>query len=153
MQDAGSRRGAGGGSGRMPMGRGDARNFSGGQYGMMPPPDYQRNTVGMEDLRRLGSRGSSRQVSSQGSTVFGPTSMFGTRGSNTRKPLGPSGIAKGGEDSGASSRTGTPPAQKERREKEEKEAAKHVNLFRYGDLVLLKSSYYLANRFIARLKD
>jgi hypothetical protein len=79
--------------------------------------------------------------------------MFGTRGSNTRKPLGPSGIAKGGEDSGASSRTGTPPAQKERREKEEKEAAKHVNLFRYGDLVLLKSSYYLANRFIARLKD
>jgi hypothetical protein len=79
--------------------------------------------------------------------------MFGTRGSNTRKPLGPGGIAKGGEDSGASSRTGTPPAQKERREKEEKEAAKHVNLFRYGDLVLLKPRYYLANRFIARLKD
>lgn len=130
MQDAGSRKGGGGGSGRLPMGRGDVRNFSGSQYGMMPPPDYQRNTVGMEDLRRLGSRGGSRQVSSQGSTVFGPTSMFGTRGSNTRKPLGPSGIVKGGEDSGGSSRTGTPPAQKERKDKEEKEAAKHVNLFR-----------------------
>lgn len=132
MQDAGSRRGGGGGgSGRMPVGRGDARNFSGGQYGMMPPPDYNKNTVGMEDLRRLGSRGGSRQVSSQGSTVFGPTSMFGgARGSNTRKTLGSSGIGKGGEDSGASSRTGTPPAQKEKKEKEEKEAAKHANAFR-----------------------
>lgn len=114
----------------MPMGRGDARNFSGGQYGMMPPPDYQRNTVGMEDLRRLGSRGGSRQVSSQGNAVFAPTSMFATRGSNTRKPLGAAGIAKGGEDSAGSSRTGTPPAQKERKEKEEKEAAKHANVFR-----------------------
>lgn len=116
----------------MPMGRGDARNFSsGGQYGMQPPPDYNKNTVGMEDLRRLGSRSTSRQVSSQSSTVFGPTSMFGgARGSNPRKPLLSSGIGKGGEDSGASSRTGTPPAQKEKREKEEKEAAKHSNAFR-----------------------
>lgn len=132
MQDS-SRRGGGGGggSGRMPMGRGDARNFSsGGQYGMQPPPDYNKNTVGVDDLRRLGSRSTSRQVSSQGSTVFGPTSMFATRGSNTRKPLVSSGFGKGGEDSGASSRTGTPPAQKEKREKEEKEAAKHSNAFR-----------------------
>ncbi len=132
MQDAGSRRGVGGGGGgRIPIGRGDARTFSsGGQYGIMPPPDYNRN-IQMEDLRRLSGRSGSRQVSSQGSTVFGPTSMFGSaRGSNTRKPLGQSGIGKGGEDSGASSRTGTPPAQKDKKDREEKEAAKHVNAFR-----------------------
>ncbi|KAL8720629.1 MAG: hypothetical protein Q9225_002529 [Loekoesia sp. 1 TL-2023] len=127
--EAGARRGGGGG-GRPPMGRGDARQFSGGgQYGMMPPPDYQRNIVGMDDLRRLG-RGGSRQTSQAGPPSLGPPSMFGPRGSNTRKPLGPSGIAKAGEDSGVSSRTGTPPAQKEKREKEEKEAAgKHTNAF------------------------
>ena len=122
-----NRRGGGGG-GRMPMGRGDARNFSGGgQYGMMQPPDYQKNTLGMDELRRLQSRAGSRQASSQGNTVFGPTSMFAARGSNTRKTLGPSGIGKGGEDSGASSRTTTPPAQKDK--KEEKDAAKQ-NAFR-----------------------
>ena len=128
--DAGARRGGGGGGSRMPMGRGDARNFSsGGQYGMMPPPDYQRNTVGMDDLRRLG-RGGSRQASQGGATVLGPPSMFGPRGSNTRKPLGPGGI-KAGEDSGASSRTGTPPMQREKKDKEEKEAAaKTTNAFR-----------------------
>ena len=142
MQDAGSRRGGpggpggsggSGGSGRLPMGRGDARNFSGSQYGMMPPPDYQRNTVGVEDLRRLGSRGSSRQANAQTSnTVLGPTSMFSSRGSNNarNRPLGPSGIVKPGEESGGSSRTGTPPAQKEKKEKEDKEAAKHANAFR-----------------------
>jgi len=50
---------------------------------MMPPPDYHKNTVGMDDLRRLGSKGGSRQVSSQGhAPTFGPTSMFsGPRGS------------------------------------------------------------------------
>ena len=122
-----SRRGGGGG-GRPPIGRGDARNFSGGQYGLMPPPDYQRNTVGMDDLRRLGSRGGSRQVSSQGPATFGPTSNFlGPRGSNTRRP-GLAGAQK--DDSGASSRTGTPPAQKEKKEKDEKEAASRTNTFR-----------------------
>lgn len=133
IQDSSSRRsgGGGGGSGRMPMGRGDARTFSsGGQYGIMPPPDFNKNIVGMEDLRRLSRPGGNRQASSQGSTVFGPTSMFGARGSNTRKPIGPSGIGKGGEDSGASSRTGTPPAQREKKEREEKETAKHTNAFR-----------------------
>ena len=126
QQDS-SRRGGGGG-GRPPIGRGDARNFSGGgQYGMMPPPDY-KNTVGMDDLRRLGSKAGSRQVSSQGQPTFGPTSMFGgPRGSNTRRP-GMAGTQK--DESGASSRTGTPPAQKEKREKEEKEAAKSMNTFR-----------------------
>ena len=114
----------------MPLGRGDARNFSGpGQFGM-PPPDYQKNTVGMDDLRRLGSKGGARQVSSQGLT-FGPSSMFSSaRGSNTRKPLGPGGFAGRGEDSGASSRTATPPTLKDRKEREEKEAATSANAFR-----------------------
>ncbi|KAK4694157.1 translation initiation factor 4G, partial [Lecanoromycetidae sp. Uapishka_2] len=122
-----SRRGGGGGGGRPPIGRGDARNFSGGaQYGMMPPPDY-RNTVGVDDLRRLGSKGSSRQVSSQGQQTFGPSSMFsGPRGSRTGRP-GMAAATK--DDSGASSRTGTPPALKEKKEKEEKEAASRTNTF------------------------
>ena len=124
-----SRRGGGGG-GRPPIGRGDARNFSGGgQYGAMPPPDYHKNTVGMDDLRRLGSKGGSRQVSSQGAApTFGPTSMFSApRGSNTRRTgLG----VTPRDDSGASSRTNTPPAQKEKKEKEEKEAASRTNTFR-----------------------
>lgn len=96
---------------------------------MMPPPDYHKNTVGMDDLRRLGSKGGSRQVSSQGhAPTFGPTSMFsGPRGSNTRRSnLG----AAQKDESGASSRTGTPPAQKEKKEKEEKEAASRTNTFR-----------------------
>lgn len=96
---------------------------------MMPPPDYHKNTVGMDDLRRLGSKGGSRQVSSQGhAPTFGPTSMFsGPRGSNTRKSAFG---ASQKDDSGASSRTGTPPAQKEKKEKEEKEAASRTNTFR-----------------------
>ena len=129
-QAEGSRRGGGSG-GRPPIGRGDARNFSGGgQYGMMPPPDYHKNTVGMDDLRRLGSKGGSRQVSSQGhAPTFGPTSMFSApRGSNTRRPGGLGAAQK--DDSGASSRTGTPPAQKEKKDKDEKEAASRTNTFR-----------------------
>ena len=100
----------------MPMGRGDARNFSGGgnQYGM-PPPDYSRNTLAASDLQRL--KAGSRQPSSQGgSTSFGPSSMFSAnRGSNTRRTLAPN-FSRGGEDSGASSRTGTPPQKKEEKE-------------------------------------
>ncbi|KAI9820238.1 MAG: hypothetical protein M1827_005860 [Pycnora praestabilis] len=109
-----NQRGGGGGANRLPMGRGDARSFSGGgQYGMMPPPDYHKNTVGMDDLRKLGKGAGSRQVS-QGPATFGPTSMFNSRSSSGRKPPGPGGIARGGEESGASSRTATPPAQKEK---------------------------------------
>lgn len=121
-----SRGGGRGGGGRMPMGRGDARGFSGGGQNFgMPPPDYSKN-VGMDDLRRLGSKGGNRQASSQGQT-FGPTSMFSSaRGSNTRKPLS---IAKN-DDSGASSRVSTPPAQKEKEKKEEQEAKKSANTFR-----------------------
>ena len=130
VAESGSRRGGGGGGGggggRMGLGRGDARNFSsGGQFGM-PPPDYQKNTVGMDDLRRLGNKGGSRQASSQGPMSFAPTSMFSARGSNNRKTLGPGGLVRGGEESGASSRTATPPAQK----KDEKEAAVSANAFR-----------------------
>ncbi|KAI9673437.1 MAG: hypothetical protein M1817_002899 [Caeruleum heppii] len=103
-----------GGGGRMAMGRGDARSFSGGgQYGLMAPPEPPRNTVGMDDLRRLGNRAGSRQMS-QGPVSLGPTSMFNSRSSSGRKAgLGPvSGLARG-EESGGSSRTATPPATKE----------------------------------------
>lgn len=89
----------------------------------MPPPDHHKNTVGMDDLRRLGSKGSSRQTSTAAPT-FGPPSMFASaRGSNTRKPLNMASAA----DSGASSRVSTPPAQR----KEKEEAAKSAtNAFR-----------------------
>ena len=96
---------------------------------MMPPPDFNKNTVGMDDLRRLGSKGGSRQVSSQGQPTFGPTSMFGgaPRGSRSgRSGMG----AASKDDSAASSRTGTPPALKEKKDKEEKEAASRTNTFR-----------------------
>ncbi|KAH0542181.1 hypothetical protein FGG08_003402 [Glutinoglossum americanum] len=110
--------------GRGPGGRGDARSFSsGGQYGMNPPPDYQKNTVGMDDLRRLTSKGGNRQVS-QGPATFGPTAMFSSRSGSSggRKNFG-SGLQRGGEESGASSRTATPPAQKD------KESTSHANMF------------------------
>lgn len=118
---------------RMPMGRGDARNFSGG-YNQMPPPDHASSRVGTDDLRRLGSK-AGRNVSQQGGPqtlgpTFGPTSLFGGRSGSGRKNLGPGGaLSRGGEDSGASSRTATPPAQKEKDKKEEKEAAS-ANAFR-----------------------
>ena len=122
-----SRNRGGGGGGRPPIGRGDARGFpSSGQNFGGPPPDYHK-TVGMDDLRRLGSKGGNRQASAQGPT-FGPTSMFNSaRGSNSRKPIS---IAQKGDDSGASSRVSTPPAQKEKEKKEEHEAKKSVNTFR-----------------------
>ena len=102
------------------MGRGDVRNMPGNP--MMPPP--QQNSVGMDDLRRLG-RGAARTSSSQGPTSFGPPSMFATRGSNTtRRTLGV--LGRGGEDSSASSRTGTPPVQGQRRE----ESTNTTNTFR-----------------------
>lgn len=107
----------------MQQGRGDSRNFSGNGYGsMQPPPDYQKNTVGMDDLRRLTKGGATnRQPSAQMS--FGPSSMFASRSSSGRK-MGPGGSMRGnGEDSGASSRTGTPPQQKQ------KEAVASKNAF------------------------
>ena len=129
-----SRRGGGGG-GRPPVGRGDARNFSGGGGGQFgpPPPDYHKNTVGMDDLRRLGSKNPSRAASSAAPQTFGPPSMFASaRGSNTRKPL----TMANASDSGASSRMSTPPGQKEKKDKEKEEAAKSgANAFRYVDIL------------------
>lgn len=102
-------RGGHGGGGRMGQGRGDARNFSQG----MPPPDYPRNQVGMDDLRRLQNRGSqaNRQASSGLGPSLGPgSSLYAGRSSSGRKGLGP---PKDGDVSGGTSRTGTPPIKKE----------------------------------------
>lgn len=89
-----------GGGGRPPVGRGDARAFSAG---------YQQQTsnqVGMDDLRRL--KGSINRTASQNVTL-GPTSMFSSR-SNSGRRMGPGGsFGRAGEDSGMSSRAGTPP--------------------------------------------
>jgi translation initiation factor 4G len=88
------------GGGRMTAGRGDARNFSSGYT------QQTSNHVGMDDLRRL--KGSANRTSS-GNISLGPTSMFSSR-SNSGRRLGPGGsLGRPGEDSGASSRTGTPP--------------------------------------------
>ncbi|GAO16422.1 hypothetical protein UVI_02047840 [Ustilaginoidea virens] len=90
----------GGPGGRPTMGRGDARNFSGGYA------QQTSNQVGMDDLRRL--KGSASRTTSQ-NLMLGPTSMFSSR-SNSGRRLGPGGsLGRPGEESGASSRTGTPP--------------------------------------------
>jgi translation initiation factor 4G len=115
--------------GRMPMGRGDVRNFSGGRG--TPPQDYTSNNVGTDDLRRLGAR-TTRNSSNPGGPVLGPSSLLsGSRTNSGRRGLGPTGSLFGrGEDSGASSRTGTPP----QREKDKKEdgAKSSNNAFRYS---------------------
>jgi len=108
--------GGGGGGGRPMMGRGDARSFSGG--GMMPPPD-NGGRVQMDDLRKL-SKGASGRNTTMGPGGFGP-SLLGNRSGSGRRGLGP-GMA-GRDDSGNSSRTGTPPVQKE------KESTAHANAF------------------------
>ncbi|KPM46176.1 Eukaryotic translation initiation factor 4 gamma [Neonectria ditissima] len=99
------------GGGRPPAGRGDARHFSAGYT------QQQSNQVGMDDLRRL--KGSANRTSS-GNVTLGPTSMFSSR-SNSGRRLGPGGsLGRAGEDSGASSRTGTPP---------HRETTSHSNAF------------------------
>ncbi|PGH01592.1 translation initiation factor 4G [Blastomyces parvus] len=110
--------------GRMPMGRGDSRNFSGGYGNQAPPTDFASSKVGTDDLRRLKTARNTNQPVS-----FGPSSMFGSRSSSGRRNLGPGGnLSRGGEDSGASSRTGTPPGGKDK--KDDKEAASSINAFR-----------------------
>jgi translation initiation factor 4G len=103
-----------GGPGARPtMGRGDARQFS-NSYGQPAP-----NQVGMDDLRRL--KGSANRPLSQNVTL-GPTSMFSSR-SNSGRRLGPGGsLSRAGEESGQSSRTGTPPT---------REPTQQANAFRY----------------------
>jgi translation initiation factor 4G len=105
----------GGGGGRPMGGRGESRNFS---YNNSVP-----NQVGMDDLRRL--KGSSSRTSSQNPS-FGPTSMFNSRSNSGRTRLGGPGGAFGraGEDSGASSRTGTPPVR-------DRDSVAHTNAFGY----------------------
>jgi translation initiation factor 4G len=96
------------GGGRPPPGRGDSRNFSAG---------YQQtsNQVGMDDLRRL--KGTANR-STSGNVTLGPTSMFSSRSNSGRR-----GFGRPGEDSGASSRTGTPPTARD--------DASRSNAFRY----------------------
>ncbi|KAH7077874.1 hypothetical protein BKA63DRAFT_273600 [Paraphoma chrysanthemicola] len=106
----------GGGGGRLPMGRGDARSFSGG--GMMPPPD-NGGRVQMDDLRKLSKGASGRNMNT--GAALGP-SMLGSRSGSGRRGLGP-GMMGGRDDSNNSSRTGTPPVQKE------KESTAHANAF------------------------
>jgi translation initiation factor 4G len=103
-----------GGPNRPQMGRGDARSAS---YGMPPPQDYQRNTVGMDDLKKL-ARGA--RNTSSGPSALGPTSLLGNRSSSGRRGLGP---MSRGDDSGASSRTGTPPI------KEKPTSTAHLNAY------------------------
>jgi translation initiation factor 4G len=89
--------------GRPPAGRGDVRNFSGGA----PPIDHQRNTVGLDDLRRLQARGQANRATGSGlgpGGSLGPGSMLGARSGSRRGAgnLGPS-------SSGNTTRTNTPP--------------------------------------------
>ena len=98
------------------MGRHDQRGFPGGFGGgfghhhQQPPQDFASSKVGTDDLRRLRTtRTSSNQPMS-----FGPTSMLGSRSNSGRKNLGPGGnLVRGSDDSGTSSRTGTPTGKKE----------------------------------------
>lgn len=77
--------------------------------------------MNLADLKNL-SRGPTRNVSS-GPGSFGPSSLLsGSRSNSGRKGLGPA-AARGGEESGVSSRTGTPPAK-------DKEPSAHTNAFR-----------------------
>ncbi|KAF2267936.1 hypothetical protein CC78DRAFT_32717 [Lojkania enalia] len=105
------------GGARPPLGRGDARSFSGG--GVMPPQDFPRDRVQMDDLRKLSKGTSARNLNT--SSQLGP-SMLGSRSSSGRRGLGPALMGRG-DESGASSRTATPPVQKE------KESTTHVNSF------------------------
>jgi translation initiation factor 4G len=117
MERTRSNQRGGGGGGRLPMGRGDARSFSGG--GMMPPPDTN-SRVQMDDLRKLSKGASGRNMNT--GAGLGP-SMLGSRSGSGRRGLGP-GMMGNRDDSGNSSRTGTPPVQKE------KESTAHANAFR-----------------------
>ena len=94
----------GGPGGRPPPGR-DNRQFSGG--GPPPPVDYQRNNVGLDDLRRLQTRTAASRATGGGlgpGGSLGPGSMLGARTGSRRGAgtLGPS-------SSGNTTRTNTPP--------------------------------------------
>ncbi|KAK1750650.1 hypothetical protein QBC47DRAFT_91328 [Echria macrotheca] len=102
----------GGPGGRPGGGRGDTRSFS--QYNQAPP-----NQVQMDDLRRLKATGG--RSASQTTTSFGPSSFLSSRSNSGRRSLAPGGaFGRSGEDSGASSRTGTPPT---------RDSVAHTNAF------------------------
>lgn len=110
----------GGPGGRPPPGRGDIRSFSGG--GMPPPVDHTRNTVGMDDLRRLQNRGASNRPAGGGlgpGGNLGPGSLLGGRTGSRRGAgnLGPG-------SSGNTTRTNTPPVG------DKKEEATSTNAFK-----------------------
>ncbi|KIW99762.1 uncharacterized protein Z518_10690 [Rhinocladiella mackenziei CBS 650.93] len=112
-----SQSGGRGGGGRVPVGRGDARSFS-GFGGQVPPPDNS-NRVGTDDLRRLGNRSARNPSNTSGPGSLGPPSLLGGRTNSGRRGLGPGGLLSRGDDSNTSSRTGTPPAQKDKEKKDE----------------------------------
>ncbi|KAL7918126.1 hypothetical protein ACQKWADRAFT_262525 [Trichoderma austrokoningii] len=88
------------GGGRPPVGRGDARNFSGGFQ------QQTSNQVGVDDLKRL--KGSSMNRASSANLTLGPASMLSSR-SNSGRRFGPGGaLGRSGDDSNNSSRAGTP---------------------------------------------
>ena len=109
------------------MGR-DSRGYPGGGFGhhQPPPQDFASSKVGSDDLRRLRTTRTSNQPMS-----FGPTSMLGSRSNSGRRNLGPGGnLVRGSDESGTSSRTGTPTGKKE----DSKEHTSSVNAFRYMPL-------------------
>ena len=104
----GQRGGPPGGGGRMAQGRGDARNFSGN---MPPPVDYNKTNVSMDDLKRLQNRNTSGRATGGGlgpGGSLGPGSTLGAR-AGSRRGLGP-------PSSGNTTRTNTPPVEKEKKE-------------------------------------
>lgn len=119
-----------GGGGRMGAGRGDARNFS----NPMPPPDYAKNTLGTDDLRKLNQRKESRQAASGPSRSLGPTSMLGSRSSSGRQGFGPPGGLLSRNESGAGSSAGSSGMHSRtasiKAEKKEEEPKANTNLFR-----------------------
>jgi translation initiation factor 4G len=106
----------GGPGGRSQAGRGDVRQFSGGG---MPAPEYRSTSVGMDDLKKLTRNA---RPTATGGSGLGPNSLLSSsRQSSRRGGLGP----RVGDESGGSSRTGTPPVK-------EKESTAHVNAYRYA---------------------
>lgn len=102
--------GRGGPGGRPLAGRGDARQFSGSA--MPPPQDYHRTTVGMDDLRRLQNRGASQRATGGGlgpGGSLGPSALSNRSGSRRGQGLGP-------PSSGNTTRTNTPPVDKDKKE-------------------------------------
>lgn len=94
----------------------------------MPPPDYNKNQVGTDDLRKLSLRGTSSRQASQGPAKFGPTSMFAGRSSSGRMGLGPgSALMNRGDESSGSSRAAS---QKAEKKEEDPKTNANVNAFR-----------------------